>query len=536
VQTPELRRNAKRAAVAPMVIALIGVIISISGLQSADAAPVASPPSGPAAGGTILSLPVSSAVSFAHIAAGNGTSLAVAVDGTAWGWGYNAEGQLGNGSTSNSSTPVQVKVPAGHTIIQVAAAAYDSLALDSDGTLWAWGSNVSGELGTGNYASSTTPVQVKIPAGHSITQVAAGDSHSLAVASDGTVWAWGENGYGQLGNGTNTSSTTPVQVKIPAGHTITQIATGSYHSVAVASDGTVWAWGDNVFGGLGDGTLNYSSTPVQVQVPAGHTFTQVAASSYSSLAVASDGTAWGWGYNAQGQLGNGSNSVESLTPVQVQVPAGHTITQIAAGGFHSLAVGSDGTVWAWGSNSNGQLGNGTTNDNPTTTPVQVRTPAGHTITQVAGGYDHSLAVASDGTAWAWGDNALGQLGNGSSTNSSTPLQVVPPFTISAVTIGGTAVTGLIYSHGTLTFTTPAHAAGSVDILVMSNGGTQTFTAAFTYLAATVPGDGPTVLGVTGTDSTPTLLFAGLLVLAGFVVLGIDLTQRRRRRSTTGSAN
>ena len=266
------------------------------------------------------------------------------------------------------------------------------------GTIWAWGYNAYGELGNGTYGEgSDTPMQVSLPSlpsGVTITNIAAGGEQSLALASNGTVWAWGYNGEGELGNGTyGDGSDTPVQVSLPSlpsGVTITNIATGGWNSLALASNGTVWAWGYNEDGELGNGTTLKSNIPVQVNLPSGVTMTNIAAGDEHSLALASNGTVWAWGDNILGQLGNGTYGDGSDTPVQVSLPSlpsGVTITNIAAGGDQSLALASNGRVWAWGDNSLGQLGNGT-DGGYSNIPVQVSLPSlpsGVTITNIAAG-------------------------------------------------------------------------------------------------------------------------------------------------------
>jgi hypothetical protein len=234
------------------------------------------------------------------------------------------------------------------------------------------------------------------------------------LKNDGTVWAWGYNNYGQLGNGTYSNSNVPVQVSGLTG--VTAIAWGWWHSLALKNDGTVWAWGYNKQGQLGDGTKTDSNVPVQVSGLTG--VTAIAGSWKHSLALKNDGTVWAWGYNGDGQLGNGTNT-NSNVPVQVSGLAG--ITAIAGGYQHSLALKNDGTVWAWGYNGDGQLGNGTnTNSN---VPVPVSGLTG--ITAIAGGGYHSLALKSDGAVWAWGENYSGQLGNGAwGDNSNFPVQVL----------------------------------------------------------------------------------------------------------------
>ncbi|GEL75434.1 hypothetical protein MVI01_72180 [Myxococcus virescens] len=284
-----------------------------------------------------------------------------------------------------------------------------SFFLKEDGTLWAWGRNEYGQLGDGTTTARFTPVQV-----HGLTGVAAvaagNSSHSAALKADGTVWTWGYNGNGALGDGTTTNRATPAQVQGLTG--VVAVAVGG-HTVAVKSDGTVWAWGWNEKGQLGDGTTTGRLTPVQVKGLTG--VVAVAATSYHTVAVKSDGTVWAWGWNEDGQLGDGTTT-DRLTPVQVQGLTG--VTAVAVGYYHNVALRSDGTVWAWGWNNYGQLGDGATTNR--SAPVQVQELTG--VLTVAGGAGHSVALKSDGTVWSWGSNTYGQLGDGAWTNSFVPVK------------------------------------------------------------------------------------------------------------------
>jgi alpha-tubulin suppressor-like RCC1 family protein len=366
-------------------------------------------------------------------------SIAVNSNGTVYTWGYNNFGQLGNETNTNSDVPIAVYtsgVLSGKTITQVAAGGFHSIALASDGTVYTWGYNSDGELGNGTTINSNVPVVVDksgVLSGKTITQVAGGWTHSIALASNGKVYTWGDNSYRQLGNETNTSSNVPVAVDtsgVLSGKTITQVAAGGYHSIALASDGTVYTWGYNGDGELGNGTNTSSNVPVAVDtsgILSGKTITQVAAGYYYSIALASDGTVYTWGYNYYGQLGNG-NTTSSNVPVAVFTSgslSGKTITQVAAGESHSIALASDGTVYTWGRNTHGQLGDGT--NISSNVPVAVNTGgvlSGKTILQVAAGGFHSIALASDGTVYTWGYNYYGQLGNGNTgTNSNLPVAV-----------------------------------------------------------------------------------------------------------------
>jgi alpha-tubulin suppressor-like RCC1 family protein len=330
-------------------------------------------------------------------------SATPAAPGTPLAWGYGFEGQLGDGilhTTTPFGSSVALVVNGVGSAVAVACGISHSLALKSDGTVRAWGQGHKGQLGNGLFLLSSTPVQVTGFTGG--TDVSAGELFSLALKSDGTVWAWGEGAYGQLGNGATLNKGTPVQVSGLSG--VVAVSAGGYHGLALKSDGTVWAWGYNPFGQLGDGTVVNRSLPVQVAGLSG--VVAIAGGTYHSLAIKSDGTLWAWGNGGRGRLGNGSFQSANTAPIQV---SGLTGVVAVDGGFeHSLAVKSDGTVWAWGRGIEGELGQGAFADSAT--PVQVSGLAG--AVSVAAGAFHSLALKSDHTVRAWGSGFYGQLGNG----------------------------------------------------------------------------------------------------------------------------
>jgi alpha-tubulin suppressor-like RCC1 family protein len=342
-------------------------------------------------------------------------------------WGFNLYGQLGNGSTAGSTTYAGVSgLSSG--VAQVSAGFDNSMALTTGSTVWTWGDGLA--LGTGSTAESTIPVQVPGLAG--ITQVAAGADFDfdLALRSDGTVWSWGSNVLGQLGNGNTDFSGTPVQVTGLTG--VTQIAAGDAFGLALRSDGTVWAWGWNHNGALGDETPTGSESDVPVQVPGLSNVTQIAAGYSSAMAVRVQArrgailrTVWTWGSNSAGELGDGTTT-DSATPVEVSglnVPA---ITAISAGGGFSMVLGSDGSVWGWGVNSGGQLGNGTTASE--LRPVEILDGA---VTGISAGQSHALALLRGGSVLAWGTGPFGL-----DTSSLTP-EVVPSLAgVTQVSAGG----------------------------------------------------------------------------------------------------
>lgn len=290
----------------------------------------------------------------------------------------------------------------------VSAGTYHSLALNGDGTVWAWGYNGRGELGDGTGRSSTTPVQVVFPAGVSITAVSAGGIHSLAVDSDGVVWSWGGNDYGQVGNGTTTTTYAPGRVFLADGTPLhaTSISAGSSHSLAVDANngGRVYAWGNNSNGQLGIGSTTDSTwaAPVVLANNQGaFRATTVSAGAYHSLAIDASGdhTVYAWGSNAGGQLGNGT-STDASYPGRVLVDDSHPLhaVAIAAGGYHSLAIdaGSDRDVWAWGYNNRGQVGRGTSGDR-SLRPVQVTFGDGSPLRASALAAGDAFSLAIDAT-------------------------------------------------------------------------------------------------------------------------------------------
>ena len=385
-------------------------------------------------------------------------SSAIKSDGSLWMWGGNFNGALGNGTTTNSSTPLKVM----DDVAAVSLGDWCSAAIKSDGSLWMWGSIRFGESFIGSNptnildsVSSVTLSQnglancyamvksdgslwmwgndyfgqlginlrsyVPVTILHDVAAVSLGGSHSAAVKTDGSLWVWGDNYYGQLGNGMSDNfsySSTPIKIL----DDVKTVFLGHSYSAAIKADDSLWMWGQNDYGQLGNGTTSGSAAPIKI-------LDDVAAVSLGerhSAAIKSDGSLWVWGYNYEGQLGNGRQGygTDSLVPILI---LDHVVA-VSLGGSHSAAIKSDGSLWLWGENNVGQLGNGTTTNS--NIPVKVMDD----VVAVSLRGACSAAIKSDGSLWTWGQNDCGQLGNGTIVGSSTPVKVLEDVT--AVSLSG----------------------------------------------------------------------------------------------------
>lgn len=374
---------------------------------------------------------VTTLTEVATVSAGNEHTCAVKTDGSLFCWGMGADGRLGNGLITDSYFPTAVF--ALEEVSSVGAGGSHTCAIKNDGTAWCWGLNSSGQVGDGSWESRSLPVEVASGAVH----LAAGVDHTCLDLGAQGLRCWGQNTNGQVGMGTSTRSLVPVPViSAPAA---TSIAVGAQHACAWQTGGGAWCWGDNTYGKLGDGTTTRRTTPVPVVGEGGAgalgDISTLSAGHSHTCAVLGDGTAWCWGRNTNGRLGDGTTAT-SYSPVQVLGQAGlgllANVVSISAGYSYTCAALADGTAWCWGGNNVGQLGDGT--NTTSITPVQVTGEAGVgflsdvlTISSLAMyQYEHTCAALTDGTAWCWGENGLGQLGNGTTTTSYSPVQVLGP--------------------------------------------------------------------------------------------------------------
>jgi alpha-tubulin suppressor-like RCC1 family protein len=342
----------------------------------------------------------------------------------------------------NKSSPVQT-IAGGTNWKQVAPGYRSTSAIKTDGTLWSWGSNYRGQLGDGTTVDTSSPVQT-IAGGTNWKQVSVGLFVASAIKNDGTLWTWGLNSYGQLGDNTTTNRSSPVQT-VAGGTNWKQVDIGAYHMQAIKTDGTLWGWGQGSSFILGNNSNLNRSSPVQ-NILGGTNWKQVSCNEYGSGAVKTDGTLWMWGNGGSGQMGNNSGISNSI-PLQT-VAGGTNWKQISVGQLQVAAIKTDGTLWQWGRNDNGQLGDGTISER--TSPVQNMTSATN-WSEVSAGLRTTHAVKTDGTLWSWGQSSRGELGNGDGNNlpKSSPVQTIAGGTNWASVYSKTETVYGIKTDGTL---------------------------------------------------------------------------------------
>ncbi len=378
----------------------------------------------------LLPVTVSGGITFADISASGDLTCGLSTEGTPYCWGINSVGTLGNGTTVNSQTPTAVSGGAPFASIDVGDRHVCGVL--TGGEVLCWGENSRGQLGTTNFetcgpdAMSCSTVPALVDGATTYTEVAVGFWHTCGLADSGDAYCWGDNSFGQLGNGTNgAGGATPVLVS--GGLTFTDLAGGSSHNCGLTEDGSAYCWGYNVSGQLGNGTTAGSTVPVPVA--GGLTFERIFSNSENLIlgttcGITDSGETYCWGSNASGQLGTstsdtcGSFGSCSLTPVQMA--ADLEFTGISISTEHACGVDADGVTYCWGSKGDGRLGDGSTIDEHTPAPVA----GGITFAEIsAGKWYHTCGLADDGTAYCWGDNRYGQLGDGTNNSTDVPVAV-----------------------------------------------------------------------------------------------------------------
>jgi len=342
------------------------------------------------------------------VSAGMDHTIAIKPDGTLWAWGFNGSGQLGIGNTDEKNSPTQIGTATNWQT--VSAGGNHSFAIKTDGTLWGWGDNFWGQVGVGTYG---TVIYAPTKIGNSTNwkSISAGLNFTLGIKTDGTLWAWGENFFGQLG----ISGQALFPVKVGVETNWQSVDAGNAHTMAIKTDGTLWGWGFNSYGQLGDGTILEKSTPQRIGSDTN--WQSIATGNDFSMALKTNGTLWAWGSNFLGQLGDGTY-IDKYTPKQIGTSSWKTIS---SGNVNSLAIKADGSLWAWGWIL-GKVGFGIENSNNIPTQLGVESDW-QTITS---GDNHSFAFKTDGTLWGWGDGIWGQIGDGTWNGYIEPKSLSTP--------------------------------------------------------------------------------------------------------------
>jgi alpha-tubulin suppressor-like RCC1 family protein len=340
------------------------------------------------------------------------------VTGSLWLWGRNFGGQLGNNSTIDRSSPVQT-VAGGTNWASMGPIKSNSACIKTDGRLWLWGGNLHGNLGnnTAGFDKTSSPVQT-VAGGTNWRQITASSfGSSSATKTDGSLWTWGQNSSGQLGDNTTISKSSPIQT-IASGFNWSTVSSGSRSIYSIKTDGSLWAWGSNTNGQLGNNAITDVSSPIQT-IASGTNWRQVAAGYFFAVATKTDGTLWLWGANSSGQLGD-NTTISKSSPIQT-IAGGTNWKQVSGGEATCTAIKYDGTLWLWGSNATGQLGDNTTISR--SSPVQT-VSGGTNWKLVSAGYGFTAAVKTNGTLWTWGNNTNGQLGDNTTIFKSSPIQTI----------------------------------------------------------------------------------------------------------------
>jgi alpha-tubulin suppressor-like RCC1 family protein len=291
---------------------------------------------------------------------------------------------------------------------KISAGGYHTAAIANDGSLWTWGFNNSGQLGDGTLVDKLSPIRIGIL--NNWIEVSAGEFHTTALRSDGTLWVWGLNSEGQLGDGTNTNRSTPIQ--IGSATTWTAVSAGVNHTLALRTNGTLWSWGTNFHGQLGLNSQIDQNTPTEID---GNNWSKISAGYRYSTAIRTDGTLWAWGLNNFNQL---SDPLPGIRIAPNQIGTQTNWNTVTAGYFHTAAITNSGTLWTWGLNSTGQLGVGAAGN---TAALQVGSDTNWS--KISLGAYFSMATKSDGTLWTFGKNDYGQLGDGTLVNKTSPNQI-----------------------------------------------------------------------------------------------------------------
>jgi alpha-tubulin suppressor-like RCC1 family protein len=359
-------------------------------------------------------------LTFTTVAAGDRHTCGLGNNARAYCWGLGSSGQLGVGGTPFLSTvPAPVAGTSGYTL--VAAGADHTCALTPESQGECWGANTSSQLGRGG--ASTDPTRpAPLATAPALLALALGDLHSCGLGADSSALCWGSNVEGQIGDSQGVTRALPTAVA--GGHRFTALAAGGFHTCALDAAGAAWCWGANTAGQLGDSSSG-SNRRYPVAVHGGLAFTAVAAGGAHSCGALADGRVFCWGDNARGQLGTGASGAGAVVPVEVAPGTGFTAGRLRAGARHTCGLAADSTAWCWGANDRGQLGDSSFTDRAT--PVAVA--GGLAFTALTAGTEHTCGRVSDGAVYCWGAGESGQLGVGAVGDHAAPQPVLLPGTL-----------------------------------------------------------------------------------------------------------
>jgi len=366
------------------------------------------------------------------ISGGEDYTCALRADGSAWCWGSNWNGQLGNGGayrlgTSERYYDTPQPVAGGHRFVSISAGLYHACALKADGSAWCWGAEAAGQLGNGRDPFDGIQASpVRVLGGHSFVELDVESTHSCGRTREGTLWCWGNNVHGELGDGSTVHRSTPVQVS----GTYSSVAVGEWHTCAIGTDGITYCWGDNFAGQLGNGQSGFRSGSIAYREvtpqPISAAFTKVEAGGVHTCALDAAGTAYCWGYNLYGELGRGyftNVSAPYSQPTPAAVGGSHQFSKVTLGRYHSCGLKADGSAYCWGKNEYGQLGIGTANP---ASPYGVASPrpVPGTWAALGAGYVHTCGITPTGAGKCWGSNGSFQLGTGAAGHPHpTPVDI-----------------------------------------------------------------------------------------------------------------
>jgi len=359
------------------------------------------------------------------ISSGSSHTCAILDDGSASCWGNNAQGKLGDGTKTDRNRPTQtLSLGIGRTAVAISSGEMHTCAILDDGSVSCWGSNIIGQLGDGTNNQRNTPAQTSsLGNGRTAVAISSGDFHTCAILDDATVSCWGNNAWSQLGDGTTTNRNTSTQTSsLGTNRGAVAISSGAKHTCAILDDASVSCWGYNNGGQLGDGTNTDRNTSTQtLSLGTGRTAVTISSGSSHTCAILDDGSVICWGYNAWGQLGDGTNTTRNTPAQTLSLGTGRTAVAISSGGYHTCAILDDSSVSCWGYNYYGQLGDGTTIDRSTPTQT-LSLGTGRGVVAISSGMRHACAIVDDASVSCWGVNRDGRLGDGTTTQRNTPTQ------------------------------------------------------------------------------------------------------------------